>query len=185
MAGFVFWAILLRMQDYKHIRYESEKRKDETKRSKKTSIIILILLAVLIGAGVYLQKHPFVAEKIEKIVEEHKPTQEVIPPKRFAFYDILARGEAIISADLPVEVKENQIYLQLGAFKADVEADNFEAKITLLGLHPQVQSLDLPEKGGRWFIVRIGPVKDDNELGMIKTLLAQNNVEFGVVSKKE
>ena len=81
------------MQDYKHIRYESEKRKDETKRSKKTSIIILILLAVLIGAGVYLQKHPFVAEKIEKIVEEHKPTQEVIPPKRFAFYDILARGE--------------------------------------------------------------------------------------------
>ena len=66
-----------------------------------------------------------------------------------------------------------------------MDADNFEAKITLLGLRPQVQSLDLPEKGGRWFIVRIGPVKDDNELGMIKTLLAQNNVEFGVVSKKE
>ncbi len=56
------------MQDYKHIRYESEKRKDETKRSKKTSILILMLLAISIGAGVYLQKHPLVAEKIEKIV---------------------------------------------------------------------------------------------------------------------
>lgn len=171
------------MQDFKHIRYESEKRRTEKSRSKKTSSLILILLAILIGAALYLQKHPVVAQKIEKIVEEHKSPQEIIPPKRFAFYEILARGEAIISADLPVETKQNQVYLQLGAFKNDIDADNFEAKVTLLGLHPQVQSLDLPEKGGRWFIVRIGPVKDDNELGMIKTLLTQNNVEFGVISK--
>jgi len=173
------------MQDYKYIRYESEKRMSESKRSKKTSIVIFILLAIFIGTGLFLQKHPLVTQKVEKIVEEYKPTQEVIPSKRFAFYDILARGEAIVSADLPIEVKENQIYLQLGAFKADVDADNFEAKITLLGFHPQVQSLDLPEKGGRWFIVRIGPVKDNNELGMIKMLLAQNNVDFSVIAKNE
>jgi cell division protein FtsN len=171
------------MQDYKHIRYESEKRKTETKRSKKTSWLILILLTTLIVAGVYLQKHPVVAQKIEKIVEEHKPVKDPIPAKRFTFYDILARGEVIVSADIPVEIKQNKIYIQLGAFRSDADADNFEAKMTLLGLRPQVQSLDIPEKGGHWFIVRIGPVKDDNELGMIKTLLTQNNIEFGVVAK--
>lgn len=172
------------MQDYKHIRYESEKRKTETKRSKKTSWLILILLTILIAAGVYLQKHPVVAQKIEKIVEEHKPVKADFPVKRFTFYDILARGEVIVSADIPVEIKQNKVYLQLGAFKSDTEADNFEAKMTLLGLRPQVQSLDIPEKGGHWFIVRIGPIKDDSEFRLIKTLLNQNNIEYGVVSSK-
>lgn len=172
------------MQDYKHIRYESEKRKTETKKSKKTSWLILIMLAILIGAAIYLQKHPLVAEKIEKIVEKHQP-EEVSETKRFTFYDILARGEVIVGSDIPVELKESQVYIQLGAFKSDVDADNFEAKMTLLGLHPQVQSLDLPEKGGHWFIVRIGPIKDDAELDLIKTQLTQNSIDYRVVSKQD
>lgn len=172
------------MQDYKHIRYESEKRKNEGKKSKKTSWLILIALIILIGAGVYLQKHPLVAQKIEKIVEEHRPVK-VSEEKRFTFYDILARGEVIIDSDIPVTLKENQVFIQLGAFRNDIEADNFEAKMRLLDLHPQVQSLSLPDKGGRWFIVRIGPIKDDNEMSMIKTQLSQNQVEYAVVSRKD
>lgn len=171
------------MQDYKHIRYESERRKTEGKRSKKLSWIILLALILLIGAGVYLQKHPLVAQKLEKIVVEHKAA-DVPTSKRFTFYDILARGEVIVSADLPVQLKENQIYIQLGAFQNDIDADNFEAKVRLLDLHPQVQSLSLPDKGGHWFIVRIGPIKDDNDMNMIKTQLTQNNVEYAIVSKQ-
>lgn len=172
------------MQDYKHIRYESERRKDEGKKSKKVSLIVLLGLMVLIAAGVYLQKHPLLAEKIEKVIEDHKPT-EATEQKRFTFYDILAHGEVIVDADIPVQVKENQIYIQLGAFKDDIAADNFEAKMNLLDLHPQVQSISVPEKGGRWFIVRIGPVKDDNEMSMVMAQLKQNNLEYAVVSKPQ
>ena len=172
------------MQDYKHIRYESEKRKDEGKKSKRTSLIVLFGLIIIISAGVYLQKHPLVAQKIEKIVEEHKPkVVDVSEQKRFTFYDILARGEVIIDSDIPVTLKENQVFIQLGAFRNDIEADNFEAKMSLLDLHPKVESLSLPDKGGRWFIVRIGPIKDDNEMSMIKTQLQQNNVDYRVLSK--
>jgi cell division protein FtsN len=174
------------MQDYKHIRYESEKRRKESNKSKKTSLVILFALIILIAAGVYLQKHPLMAEKIEKIVEEHKPKlAEVTEQKRFTFYDILARGEVIVDADIPIEIKEDRIYIQLGAFRNDADADNLEAKMTLLGLHPEVQSLDLPEKGGHWFIVRIGPIKDDKELGLIKMQLTHDSIDFRVVSKKD
>lgn len=172
------------MQDYKHIRYESERRKNDGKKSKKTSWVILVSLILLIVASRYVQKHPLVAQKIEKIIAEHKAVDEPTQ-KRFMFYDILARGEVIVSADIPVQLKENHIYIQLGAFQNDIDADNFEAKMRLLDLHPQVQSLSLPEKGGHWFIVRIGPIKDDDDMSMIKTQLTQNNVEYAVVSKND
>lgn len=171
------------MQDYKHIRYDSEKRKSESKRSRKTSIIFLFGLLALIGAGVFLQKQNVVVKKIEKIVEEKK--EALTDTRRFTFYDILARGEIIVDADLPVELKQNPTYIQLGAFKSDIEADNFEARMKLMDLHPQVQSLFLPEKGGHWFIVRIGPIRDDNEMSIIKTQLAQNKVEYAIISKTD
>jgi SPOR domain len=174
------------MQDYKNIRYNSERRKDEGKKSKRTSLIVLFGLIIIIGEGAYIQKHPLVAQKIEKIVEEHKPKGvDVSEQKRFTFYDILARGEVIIDSDIPFTLKENQVFIQLGAFQSDIEADNFEAKMSLLDLQPKVESLLLPDKGGRWFIVRIGPISNDNEMSMIKTRLKQNNVEYRVVTRKD
>ena len=170
------------MQDYKHIHYNAAKRKDEVKRSKKTSLIFLLGLVLIISAAVFLQRQPEVKKKIEQAIISKQKVNEL--PTRFTFYDILASGEVIVSKDLIVEPQKEEVYLQLGAFKSDAEADNFQAELTLKGFHPQVQSLSLPEKTGRWFIVRIGKVKDEQELAMLKQQLEQNQIEYAVITKK-
>lgn len=172
------------MQDYKHIHYDSKKRKSESIRSKKTSLIVLVILFISIIAVVYVNKHPLLAEKIEKIVHKENQ-QELTPTTRFTFYDILASGEIAVNSDIPVETSDTKLYIQLGAFQNDIDADNYQAEMKLLNLNSKVQSLNLPEKGGRWFIVRIGPIKDDNEMSMIQTQLNQNNIKFMTVSKKD
>lgn len=170
------------MQDYKHIHYNSAKRKQEVKSSKKTSVFFLFALIVIICAGIFLQRQSKVEIKTEQPVNGSQENQD--SPARFTFYDILASGEVIVSKDLIVEPQKEEVYLQLGAFKSDAEADNFQAELNLKGFHPQVQSLFLPAKTGRWFIVRIGKVRDDQELDMLKQQLEQNQIEYAIVSRK-
>ena len=142
----------------------------------------LLALIIAIAAAVYLQKQPEVKEKLAQAVTSKQDA--AVSPTRFTFYDILASGEVIVSKDLLIEPQREAVYIQLGAFKTDVEADNFQAELTLKGFHPQVQSLSLPEKTGRWFIVRIGKVKDEQELAMLKQQLEQNQIEYAVITKK-
>lgn len=170
------------MQDYKHIHYNSQKRKEEVKSGKKTSLFFLLILILLIGSAIFLQKQPEVKKKLAQAVHATQAIQDL--PTRFTFYDILASGEVIVGKDLLIEPQKEEIYIQLGAFKSDLEADNFQAELNLKGFHPQVQSLFLPEKTGRWFIVRIGMVKDDQELAFLKQQLEQNKIEYAIVSRK-
>ena len=171
------------MQDYKHIHYNSQKRKEEVKSGRKTSLFFLFLLILLIGTAVFLQKQPEVKKKLERAVKINQ--ENAVSPTRFTFYDILASGEVIVGKDLLIEPQKEEIYIQLGAFKSDVEADNFQAELNLKGFHPQVQSLFLPEKTGGWFIVRLGKVKDDQELALLKQQLEQNKIEYAIVSRKD
>lgn len=172
------------MQDYKHIHYNSTKRKEEAKSGKKISLFFLLLLILMIGAAVFLQKQPEVKKKVVQLVNSAKQENKE-SPIRFTFYDILASGEVVVGKDLLIEPEKEEIYLQLGAFKTDTEADNFQAELNLKGFHPQVQSLFLPEKTGRWFIVRLGKVKDDQELALLKQQLEQNKIEYAIVSRKD
>ena len=172
------------MQDYKHIHYNSSKRKQEAKGSRKLSLFFLLLLILAIAVAVYLQSKPELKLKLESAVAKH--TKESLPPveTRFTFYDILASGEVLVAKDLLIEPQKEEVYIQLGAFKSDVEADNFHAELRLRGFYPQVQSLYLPDKSGHWFIVRIGKVRDEQELFMLKQQLEQNQIEYAIVSKK-
>ncbi len=139
------------MQDYKHVRYNLEKAPKKWGR-KLLAFLILLLIAITPLAYSYYQNGTLL---LKSDVDESKPRRdepvaEVNIPDRFTYFQILAKGEAIIQdKDIPkVDVPSNKIYIQLAAFKTAAEADNFEAKLKLLDLCPRVETLFLSNKGG-------------------------------------
>ncbi len=174
------------MQDYKHIRKNLESPNKQWGR-KLLAILVLLLVAATPLVYSYHQKGSILLKE-ERIKAQVKieTVKEVNIPDRFTYFEILAKGEAIIQdKDIPkVDVPSNKIYLQLAAFKTAAEADNFEAKIKLLELNPKIETLFLPNKGGSWFTVRLGAVETDNELARLKLVLDSNQIKFAVVTRK-
>jgi len=175
------------MQDYKHIRYNPERPPKKWGGKLLALLLVLIICATPLAYsyyknGTFLNKEDAVKTEAEKEL----PIPEVNIPDRFTYYEILAKGEAIIQdKDIPkVDVSSNNIYLQLAAFRTAAEADNFEAQLRLLDLRPKVETLFLPNKGGNWFTVRLGAIETDEELVRLKLILDGNQIKFAVVSKQ-
>lgn len=172
------------MQDYKHIRYNLEKPRIKWGR-KLLAILILVLIAVTPLAYSYY-KNGTLLLKDAAVKAQAKAEQlvEVNIPDRFTYYQILAKGEAVVQDISKVDVPSSKIYIQLAAFKTADEADNFEARIKLLDLNPKIETLFLPNKGGNWFTVRLGAVETDEELARLKLVLDSNQIKFAVVTRK-
>lgn len=175
------------MQDYKHIRYNQEKPKREWGKKLLAIPMLVLIAAIPIGYSYYKNGTLFLKEDVVKTQTKTEQPVEVDIPDRFTYFQILAKGEAVIQdKDIPkVDVPSNKIYLQLGAFKTAAEADNFEAQIKLLDLNPKIETLFLPNKGGNWFTVRLGAIETDDELARLKLVLDSNQVKFAVVNRKQ
>lgn len=175
------------MQDYKHIRYNLEKPPKKWCRKLLTTFLLLLLVATPLAYIYYKNGTIFIKKELVKSeVKSEQPVAEVVVPDRFTYFQILAKGEAIIQdKDIPkVDVPSNKIYLQLAAFKTAAEADDFDTKLKLLDLSPKVESLFIANRGGTWFTVRLGAVETDEELARLKLILDSNQIKFAVVSKQ-
>ena len=175
------------MQDYKHIRYNLENPPRKWGRKLLAAALLLSIGAIPLAYSYYKNGTLLIKEAAVKAKPKiDQPIAEVNIPDRFTYYQILAKGEAIIQdKDIPkVDVPSNKIYLQLAAFKTAAEADNFEAQLKLLDLNPKVETLFLPNKGGNWFTVRLGAVETDDELARLKLILDSNQIKFAVVTKQ-
>lgn len=126
-----------------------------------------------------------------KPAEAHKPEgkpQEAAKSEQqeFDFYKILpGKLEAVPgqeeTAKPPTPSSSNKrIYLQVGAFQHENEADNLKAKLALLGVEAKIQSVNLPDKG-LLHRVRIGPFSRAEELERTRTQLKQNGLDSAVV----
>lgn len=173
------------MQDYKHIRYNLDKPPRKWKRKALALLILLLIGATPLAYSYY--KNGALLIKDDAVKTESKkdqPIAEVNIPDRFTYYQILAKGEAVVQDISKVDVPSNKIYLQLAAFRTAAEADNFEAQLKLLDLSPKIETLFLPNKGGSWFTVRLGAIETDDELARLKLVLDSNQIKFAVVSKQ-
>jgi cell division protein FtsN len=109
---------------------------------------------------------------------------------RFTFYDILTKtepptvktdgkSEAKTAPETPPEdsvstkTKSEKLFLQVGAFKTEQDADNAKAKLALIGLDAVIQSVSTPDKG-LLHRVRVGPFANQDELGRVRTELTKN-----------
>lgn len=99
---------------------------------------------------------------------------------RFEFYKVLTDKDA--GAPKPVdkpkaaEVKPAAQYLQAGSFASTDDAEKLKAKLALLGFEAGIQTVTIPDKGV-WHRVRLGPYKNADEIGRVRTSLKQNGVD--------
>jgi cell division protein FtsN len=70
--------------------------------------------------------------------------------------------------------------LQAGAFQSPADADSLKARLALLGLEANIETVDLPDRG-TWYRVRLGPYGSLGELNHVRSQLAQNGVDASLV----
>jgi cell division protein FtsN len=105
---------------------------------------------------------------------------------RFDFYTILPGSETKVTEEEQTKIKdqkpvvEEAYFLQVGAFQTENEADNMKAKLALQGFEAVVQTATLPEKG-IWHRVRVGPLKDAEQISKTKTELASNGFKADLI----
>ena len=152
---------------------------------KLLAILLLALIAAIPLAYSYHQNGTLLLKDASAISQtKSEPVAEVNIPDRFTYYEILAKGEAVVQDISKVDIPSSKIYIQLAAFRTADEADNFEARIKLLDLNPKIETLFLPNRGGNWFTVRLGAVETDEELARLKLVLDSNQIKFAVVTRK-
>lgn len=165
---------------------------------------VVIGLAVAIAVVLFVRRTPdsFVDRGAGKTSESdaRAVVQEPIPPAastgpatpdtgkpRFDFYNILPGNEEPapikdvkpVPQDPEVAVKQQQLYLQLGSFQSEAEADNLKAKLALMGVEARIETADVPEKG-LFHRVRVGPYASMQELNRVREQLNQNGVQSSV-----
>ena len=67
-------------------------------------------------------------------------------------------------------------FLQAGAFSNADDADKLKAKLAMLGMEANIQTVTIPDKGV-WHRVRLGPYKGTDEMNKMLAALKQNGVE--------
>jgi cell division protein FtsN len=172
------------MQDYKHIRYNQKKPSKKWGRKLLAILILGLIAATPLAYSYYKNGTILLKDASVKSQAKTEPVAEVNIPDRFTYFEILAKGEAVVQDISKVDVPSNKIYIQLAAFKTAEEANNFEAQIKLLDLNPRIETFFLPNKGGTWFTVRLGAVETDDELARLKLALDSNQINFAIVTSK-
>lgn len=105
---------------------------------------------------------------------------------RFDFYTILPGSESKVTEEEQTKIKDQPpvvqeaYFLQIGAFQTEGEADNMKAKVALLGFEAVVQTATIPNKGV-WHRVRVGPLKDAEQINKTKAELASNGFKSDLI----
>lgn len=135
------------------------------------------------------------AERIQEDAKKNaqasvkQENQEAQEKTQFDFYTILPGAESKVSAEeerqivqqeAPQEPVEKTYYLQIGAFQTEQEADNMKATLALQGFEAVVQTAEIPEKG-TWHRVRVGPLKNLDQINQTKENLLANGFKSDLI----
>ena len=108
-------------------------------------------------------------------------------PTKLDFYGMLENFQVVVPGQLkpeqgkpgtgPAAPADSIFVLQVGAFRTAPEADRLRAQLALLGIEARIQKAVIDDKDS-WFRVRVGPVKDADELAKLRQRLDENNVKY-------
>lgn len=117
-----------------------------------------------------------------------KPAAKIPPPPpkpRFDFYTILPEMEVPVPEDeitgktregVPQVEAPGTYLLQAGSFRSLEQADQLKAKLALLGLQADIQTVTINNKE-TWHRVRVGPFTDLDALNSARARLKENNLD--------
>ncbi|WP_038053058.1 SPOR domain-containing protein [Thioalkalivibrio sp. ALJ1] len=105
---------------------------------------------------------------------------------RFRYYELLPEDEirvpeserdtaapALPPAESPSE--GDPVVLQTGSFRRFEQADEMKARLTLIGLDPQVHEVEI--QGETWYRVYLGPFSDEERVRQALERLRTENIE--------
>lgn len=168
-----------------------------SKRRKKnsSSSFMMILLGLSIGLAlslilaiyVIMSPSPFVDKfGVEINSSENSDAEQ---SKNFKgkesseFYDLLDGSENDTSNkndflnDDEDELQLQSIFMQVGSFASNSEADELKARLAIIGIESEIVKVALPD-GTLWHRVRIGPILDDQQYIEFKRILSKNGYKY-------
>jgi len=177
----------------------------KSKRSSKNTSSILpawiwLTLGILIGLGIamFTRINERYTEDVQITSEKQQNevcAKEVNTKRKFDFYTLLPELEIVIPEEetqLPknktIINKENTTYqggylLQAGSFQKLNEADSLKAKLALLGVEANIQSVNV--NNTTWHRVRIGPSNDRQALEQLRKRLHENRIDTMLLQAKQ
>ena len=105
---------------------------------------------------------------------------------RFRYYELLPEDEVRVprrerEAPPPgppasaAPAPEDPVILQTGSFRRFTQADEMKARLSLLGLDPQVHEVQI--QGETWYRVHLGPFDDEDRIRQTLERLRSENIE--------
>lgn len=175
-------------------------RRKKRSKAKSSSIIpawIWLTLGILIGLGIAMftgTSGRYIGNK--QVAEPSKPaiTKEPETKQKFDFYTLLPELEIVIpheetqppkpkpAAKQQTEYKGGYL-LQAGSFQKFNEADSLKARLALIGVQANIQSVEVNKT--KWHRVQIGPSNDRTALEDLRKRLKSSQVDTILLRAKK
>jgi len=179
------------------------KKRSTTKSSSIIPACIWLTLGILIGLGIGIAM--FTCSNVGNVEQaatppESKVTKEPVTKRKFDFYTLLPELEIVIpqeetqppkqkpSASPTTTNKQQTDYkggylLQAGSFQQFNEADSLKARLALIGVEANIQSVEVNK--AKWHRVQIGPSSDRNALEKLRKRLKASQIDTILLQAKK
>lgn len=181
---------------------KTRRKSTPRKASRPVPGWVWMLIGLVIGLGIaavlYLQgadRSPDLSALFgepagETVAPTPSPVERDPVPRddepRFRYYELLPEDEIRVpesGRDAPAPTvppatspREGEpVVLQTGSFRRFAQADEMKARLTLLGLDPQVHEVEL--QGETWYRVYLGPFSDEDRVRQALERLRTENIE--------
>ena len=175
-------------------------RRKKRSTAKKPSIIpawIWLTLGILIGLGIAMftgANNRYNGQQQVAKPSEPAITKEPKTKQKFDFYTLLPELEIVIpqeetqppkpkpAAKQQTEYKGGYL-LQAGSFQQFNEADSLKARLALIGVQANIQSVEVNKT--KWHRVQIGPSNDREVLEGLRQRLKSNQIDTILLQAKK
>ena len=179
-------------------------RRKKRSSAKSSSIIpawIWLTLGILIGLGIAM----FTGSNVGNVEQAATPpessiTTEPTTKRKFDFYTLLPELEIVIPQEEtrppkqkpsspPTTTSDQQsdykggYLLQAGSFQQFNEADSLKARLALIGVEANIQSVEVNKT--KWHRVQIGPSKDRKTLENLRKRLKSSQIDTILLQAKK
>ena len=172
--------------------YRTKKEINQTQALFTNGLFIGVLLGIILSIGVTLfitsGKSPFVLKETEGACIEINSSfgdEDVIAideDASFDFYENLPESNETYSKGnetLESSQRAIQVYLQVGAFSEESQADNLKAKLALMGYESVIMSARIGDD--TFHRVSVGPYEDNNEAKKIREKLIKEGFKANLI----
>lgn len=175
-------------------------RRKKRSTAKSSSIIpawIWLTLGILIGLGIAMftgSNNRYKTQEQTAKTTEPAITQEPKTKQKFDFYTLLPELEIVIPQEetQPPKpkptTKQQAAYkggylLQAGSFQQYNEADSLKARLALIGVEANIQSVEVNKT--KWHRVQIGPSNDRAALEGLRKRLKSSQIDTILLQAKK